>query len=303
MPLNPENNALMGTEKIIELRHQIIQTIHYIKENKDKLDAAKTKIFEKLDQILSTKENLMTYLQKSDLDSEIKRRPQPQDYYKSYEYDKLDPFEFEKKVFFQKLEIILKKLDNDILLIKFKKLGNNFKAFCFVWDTLFTVYIYIEKSKSKSMNEKNKYYRIFDIVVTNIKDKGSIINKKQIDYICLNDLKEPKELDPRGKISNLKKFFDAHFHDLVFEPDSVFFQRITFFIRKIFFKQKLISNIEFEYLVVWHLNGYKQFFTNEDVKCNFCKNKMVFDSAKIGFLPCTIFKNNKFYHDKCFIQK
>ena len=302
LSVNPENNAGMGIEKILELRYQINQTVTYIRDNKDKLEAEKDNIFEKLNNILLTKEKLMTYLQKVELDIEIKRRPPAQS---GQDTANERPFEFEKKVFYQKLEVILKKLEYDILIIKFKKLGNNLKVFCFVWDTLFTVYVYIEKSKPQ-------FYRIFDIVITNIQDKGMDEKKilsKSIDYVIFNDLKEVKELDPQyknrldAKLQTLKKLFDLHFKELVFDPSTVFFKKITLFIRKVFFQQKPQSAIEFEYLVIWYLNGYKLLFNNEETKCELCGDRMIFDSAKTGFLACTVYKNNKFYHDKCFIQK
>jgi len=317
IPVNPENNALMGIEKVHELRHMIIQTLKTINESKynNRLEADKTMIFEKLDSILATKEKLMTYLQKCELDFEIKRRVPPiQEYYKPFESDKGSIFEFEKKVFLQKLSVILKKLDYEILIVKFKKLGNNLKAFCFVWDTLFAVYVYIEKPEAKILNEKNKSFRIFDIVVTSIKDKGGSKDRSSLNAEVWNDTREVREMREReidlpsrikidAKMQNLKKLFDSHFCDLVFEPETIFFQKITFFIRKVFFNQKSQSAVELEYLFLWYLNGYKLLFMTENVKCNLCGNRMIFDSAKTGFLPCTIYKNNKFYHDKCFIEK
>jgi len=222
--------------------------------------------------------------------------------------------EFEKRIFHQKLLIILRKLDYEILIIKFKKLGNNLKGFCLVWDSLFCVYIYIEKSKSRSLNDKIRFYRIFDIVITNLKDKGWKQRKKH-NIIIINEMREARKLRERelldtvikakneAKITNLKRLFELHFIDIIFEPDSVFFQRVTAFIRKVFFHQKPQTVIEFEYLVCWYLNGYKALMANEEVKCGVCRNRMIFDSAKTGFLPCTVFKNNTFFHDKCFVQK
>ena len=304
LPINPENNAAMGIEKLLELRSLITQAFQTISENKEKLEICKPEILEKLDTILLTKEKLMTYFQKVELDSDLKRQRPLED----------KPWEFEKRVFYQKLLLILRKLEYEILIIKLKKLGNNLKGFCLVWDTLLCVYIYIEKSKSRSLNDRVRFYRIFDIVITNLKDKGSKKRKKH-GISIINDLKEAKELRERelldtvvkgkndAKIQNLKRLFELHFCDLVFEPDSVFFQRVTLFIRKVFFHQKPQTVIEFEYLVCWYLNGYRALLANEEVKCGLCGNRMIFDSAKTGFLPCTVFKNNVFFHDKCFVQK
>ena len=317
--VNPENNTLMGIEKIHEIRQMLIQILKQINDAKSNngLDAEKPLIFEKLDQLMTAKEKLMTCLQKCELESEIKesqirRRNSLQDYSNP---DKNSMIEYEKKFFLQKLLTILKKFDYEVLILKFKKLGNNLKAFAFVFDVLFVVYIYIEKPKSKS--DKNKLYRVFDIVVTSIKDKGGAREPMPLKPDVWNDIKDVKEFREKdisdanlktrveNKIQSLKKNFEAHFLDLVFEPETILFQRISFFIRKVFFHQnpKAQTIYDLEHIFLWYLNGYRTMFSFENVECCVCKRRMIFDSERTGFLPCTICKNNKFYHDKCFVEK
>lgn len=326
--INPENSTMVsfGIEKITEIRYLIMNILRFLNEHKNDLENEKEGILKKLDDLMLMKEKFMVNLNKYELDielkrldGELKRRPQvqSQESFRPMEYEKINPFEFEKKNFYHKLFIIMKKLEYEALIVKFKKVGNNMKTFCIIWDTFFVVYIYIEKSKSKSIHDKNRIYRIFDIVATKINDKGS----KSISppsYFFLNDMREIKELKEKDyennaslsqrsriietKIQFLKKCFETHFSDLVFEPNTFFFQKISFFIKKVFFYQKSQTYIEFDSLFCWYFDGYKQLFTNEDIKCFLCGNKMIFDSPKTGFLPCTVFKNNKFYHDRCFIH-
>lgn len=325
-PLNHENSVSMasfGVDKISEIRLMINKIINEINENKSNMDSQKPIIFQKLEEIINLKEKLMVYLQKYELDIELRRidadikqtRKKPQ----SHEIEKNNIFEFEKKAFSHKLSIILKKLDYEILIVKFKKISNNMKAFCLIWENFFTVYIYLEKSKFKSLQEKNGSYRIFDIVCTRLNDNSPSSHYKTTEnrplFTYFNDFKEIKDIRESDsvflakariidtKIQFLKKTFETHFSDLVFTPDTMFFEKITHFVKKVFLSQKIHTYIEFEFLVCWYFEGLKQLLSNENIKCHLCGNKMIFDSPKYGFLPCTAYKNNKFYHDKCFIFK